>query len=101
MPGTVKPGGFRSGKGRQTGWFVSPAENTHDPLRYPDHPCLTACDRSLFSSNREIWVMNADGGEKRQLTFDTSGGNDTPVESADGKHIAFSACTATTRRKYG
>ena len=45
--------------------------------------------RILFSSNHEIWVMNADGGEKRKLTFNTRGGNFTPVESPDGKHIAF------------
>ena len=38
--------------------------------------------RILFSSNYEIWVISADGSEKRQLTFNTPGGNLTPVESA-------------------
>jgi Tol biopolymer transport system component len=52
--------------------------------------------RILFSSNHEIWVMNADGGEKRQLTFNTQGGNFTPVESPDGKHIAFSGVRGHT-----
>ena len=52
--------------------------------------------RILFSSNHEIWVMNADGGEKRQLTFNTPGGNFTPVESPDGKRIAFSGVRGHT-----
>ena len=51
--------------------------------------------RILFSSNlggaaAEIWVMDADGGNKRQLTFGTQGGNFTPVESPDGTRIGFS-----------
>ena len=45
--------------------------------------------RILFSSNYEIWVMNADGSGKRQLTFNTQGGNFAPVESPDGKQVAF------------
>ena len=45
-------------------------------------------ERILFSSNLgggavEIWVMDANGGNKRQLTFGTQGGNFTPVESVD------------------
>ena len=53
--------------------------------------------RILYSSGpisrgaMEIWVMDADGSNKRQLTFDTPGGNFTPVESPDGSRIAFSA----------
>ena len=46
--------------------------------------------RIFFTCNNEIFVMNADGSEKRQLTFNTPGANITPVESPDGKHIAFS-----------
>lgn len=52
--------------------------------------------RILLSSNRhdarrvEIWAMDAVGGGQRQLTFDTPGGNFTPVESPDGSRIAFS-----------
>ncbi len=45
--------------------------------------------RILYSSNYEIWVMNADGSGKRQLTFNTQGGNFAPAESPDGKQIAF------------
>ena len=41
--------------------------------------------------------MNADGGEKRQLTFNTPGANITPVESPDGKHIAFSGMRADNK----
>ena len=52
--------------------------------------------RILFSSNlggaaAEIWVMDADGGNKRQLTSGTQGGNFTPVESPDGTQIGFSS----------
>jgi dipeptidyl aminopeptidase/acylaminoacyl peptidase len=45
--------------------------------------------RILYSCNYEIWVMNADGSGKRQLTINTQGGNFAPVESPDGKKIAF------------
>ena len=45
--------------------------------------------RILYSCNYEIWLMNADGSGKRQLTFSTQGGNFAPVESPDGKLIAF------------
>lgn len=53
--------------------------------------------RIFFSSNmgkgntQEIWMMNVDGSNKRQLTFNTLGGNFTPEESPDGRHIAFSS----------
>ena len=51
--------------------------------------------RILFTSNlgggaMEIWLMDPDSGNKRQLTFGTRGGNFTPVESPDGSYIAFS-----------
>lgn len=50
----------------------------------------------LFSSNMgspgmEIWVMDADGGNKRQITFGTQGGNFNPVESPNGTRIAFTS----------
>lgn len=54
-------------------------------------------DRILFSSNlgggnsMEIWVMDPDGSNQRQLTFNTPGGNFTPLESPDGTRIAFSS----------
>ena len=52
--------------------------------------------RVLFTSSfggdaAEIWVMDAQGANKRQLTFGTQGGNFTPVESPDGTQIAFSS----------
>ncbi len=53
--------------------------------------------RILFTCNNEIFVMNADGGEKRQLTFNTQGANITPVESPDGKHIAFTGIRGDNR----
>ena len=58
--------------------------------------------RVLFTSSfggdaAEIWVMDAQGANKRQLTFGTQGGNFTPVESPDGTQIAFSSM----RRRVG
>jgi dipeptidyl aminopeptidase/acylaminoacyl peptidase len=41
--------------------------------------------------------MNADGGDKRQLTFNTPGANITPAESPDGRHIAFSGIRGDNR----
>lgn len=49
--------------------------------------------RVLFVSNRtgqsQVWVMNADGSDPRQLT-DDNGGGQTPRWSRDGTMIAFS-----------
>ncbi len=45
---------------------------------------------SAFSSSTdlEIWVMNADGTERKQLTFDSA--NDIlPTASPDGRNVAF------------
>ncbi len=44
----------------------------------------------MFTHDNEIFVMNSDGSAKRQLTFNTPGADITPVESPDGKYIAFS-----------
>lgn len=53
-------------------------------------------NRILFSSKigneaMEIWVMDADGENKQQITFGTQGRNFTPVESPDGTKIAYSS----------
>lgn len=38
---------------------------------------------------RGIWVMNADGTNKAQLTDDSAYGDDFPQWSADGQHVLF------------
>lgn len=43
---------------------------------------------SSVSGNRDIWIMDADGGNQRQLTSD-SGVNAQPVASPDGRYIVF------------
>lgn len=43
---------------------------------------------SIESGNPDIWVMNMDGTNRRQLTFEKSG-DDFPVVSRDGQHIVF------------
>jgi Tol biopolymer transport system component/DNA-binding winged helix-turn-helix (wHTH) protein len=45
---------------------------------------------STLSGNQDIWVMNADGSNQKQLTFDARSDFD-PVVSPDGRHIAFAS----------
>ncbi|HYF94138.1 MAG TPA: S9 family peptidase [Symbiobacteriaceae bacterium] len=51
--------------------------------------------RLAFTSNRsektQVWVMDAFGGEARQLTFFKEGVSGVPVWSPDGTHIAVTA----------
>src|SRR5207237_518188 len=44
--------------------------------------------------SRRIWLMNADGSNKRQLTSDESYGDDHPRWSADGSQIIFARLDA-------
>lgn len=44
---------------------------------------------SKESGNQQIWIMNKDGSEKRQLTFE--GWNSRPVVSSDGRYIVFTS----------
>jgi TolB protein len=43
---------------------------------------------STESGNRDVWMMDADGSKRRQLTFDKSP-DDFPTISLDGKYIVF------------
>ncbi|HKQ50738.1 MAG TPA: protein kinase [Pyrinomonadaceae bacterium] len=43
---------------------------------------------SDVSGSRDLWVMDADGTNQKQLTFD-SGTNFSPVVSPDGRYIVF------------
>ena len=45
---------------------------------------------SRESGNEDIWIMNADGGDRRQLTFD-GGIDDRPSVSADGRYVVFAS----------
>ena len=72
-----------------------------------DRQCLTSVGRNLFpawskdgsliafASTRtgasEIWVMDANGNNQTQLTFDTPGGNFVPDWSPDGSRIAYTS----------
>ncbi len=49
---------------------------------------------SSASSNRDIWTINADGSNQKQLTAD-AGENIQPVASPDNRYIVFSSDRAT------
>ncbi|HEV2829988.1 MAG TPA: protein kinase [Pyrinomonadaceae bacterium] len=54
----------------------------------------TADGRIVFSSNEssnvDLWIMDADGGNRKQLTSN-SGRNVSPVVSRDGRYVVFSS----------
>ncbi|HWN98761.1 MAG TPA: winged helix-turn-helix domain-containing protein [Blastocatellia bacterium] len=43
---------------------------------------------STKSGNRDIWIMDADGGDQKQLTIEV-GANFSPTVSPDGRYIVF------------
>jgi Tol biopolymer transport system component/DNA-binding winged helix-turn-helix (wHTH) protein len=45
---------------------------------------------STLSGNQDIWIMNSDGSDQKQLTFDGSSDFD-PSVSPDGRYIAFAS----------
>jgi Tol biopolymer transport system component len=55
-------------------------------------PCWTPDGKIVFSSmasgNSDIWIMQADGTEQKQLTVN-EGVDDGPVVSPDGRYIVF------------
>ena len=51
------------------------------------------------SYNAEIWVMNADGSNKRQITFAPDFDDLDPTWAPDGSHLAFSRCSFQGRCK--
>ena len=55
--------------------------------------CLMADGRVVYSgllseASNELWMMNADGSERKQLTFD-SGDDLGPAASPDGRYVVF------------
>jgi Tol biopolymer transport system component/DNA-binding winged helix-turn-helix (wHTH) protein len=48
------------------------------------------CSGPLSEATNDLWVMNADGTERRQLTFD-SGNDISPAATPDGRYIVFAS----------
>jgi Tol biopolymer transport system component len=46
---------------------------------------------SLANGHQNIWVMNADGGQPRQITPDSDDNNHFPSVSNDGKYVVFAS----------
>jgi Tol biopolymer transport system component len=67
--------------------ITSGAGHYEDLMWTPDGRLLYVSDADGFWN---IWVMNDDGGNKRQLTFDTYD-NSSPSISPDGRYIFFAS----------
>jgi Tol biopolymer transport system component len=48
------------------------------------------CSGASSEPTNDLWMMNADGTDRRQLTFD-SGNDVSPAASPDGRYIVFSS----------
>ena len=60
----------------------------------PDGKILyTSNNASTIGDSRDIWIMNGDGTERKQLTAG-AGDNRQPEPSADGRYIIFSSSRA-------
>ena len=70
---------------------ISPAWSSDGKqIAYVSGPALGPDGRSDALNARRLWVMNADGSNKRQLTLGEEHFRDeTPMWSEDGKHILF------------
>ena len=49
---------------------------------------------SARTGSGQVWMMNADGGDQRQLTFDASGKDQVPDWKPDGTRIAYECAPA-------
>ncbi len=63
----------------------------------PDNKLIYA---SAASGNWEIWMMDADGGNQHQLTFDGHT-NRFPTASADGRYVVFTSDRSSAPKTYG
>lgn len=67
---------------------TDPADDSF-PAYSPDGSTIAFI--SSRSGINQVWVMDADGGNQRQLTFDPTFKGQLPEWSPDGEHIAYSS----------
>ncbi len=61
----------------------------------PDAPVFSGGDAARAAmAKRKIWVMDADGSDQRQLTYDPAYRDERPVWSGDGSRIYFARLDA-------
>ena len=74
-------------------WVGHGPQNLNRVTAATDKICWTPSGRIIYSSRNsgseeDLWIMQPDGSDQKQLTFD-SRTNATPTVTADGRHIVF------------
>jgi len=81
-----------------TGGAITPLTNEQ---RFNAHPVWSPDGSTILwesdrSGNHDLWLMNADGSNQRNLTNTPDVQESNPNWSPDGTKIAFDSCTATS-----
>ncbi len=73
-----------------TGTVTQPAAETPTPIKAPLLPAIGGADMVAFFANRDVWIMNLDGSNLRQLTDDKGVGTKTSLQwLPDGENLVY------------